>query len=108
MDLSDTPGGDGRSDQVHRVVDRETRGHRAAWIQIFIVKHTGWTTTTQNRTRAIDVHVNGLLAGLALQKQQLGDHRRGNVVVDLNKRYIFRKIILNLCNNIYIYRRRRC
>lgn len=34
-------------------------------------------------TRAVDVHVDGLLVALRLQEQQLGDNQAGHAVIDL-------------------------
>lgn len=34
-------------------------------------------------TRAVDVHVDGLLVALGLQEQQLSDNQAGHTVIDL-------------------------
>ena len=48
---------------AHRVVDRESRGNRAA--------------------RAVDVNADLLVRILAVEEEQLGDHQVGDVIVDL-------------------------
>ena len=48
---------------THRVVDRQSRGNRAA--------------------RAVDVNADLLVRILAVEEEQLGDHQVGDVIVDL-------------------------
>src|SRR5207302_5504182 len=57
-----TKGGDLGADVLHRVVDRQRRGERAAW--------------------AVDVKLDVALGRLVLEEQQLCGHGGGHVVVD--------------------------
>ena len=64
--LADADRADVGLDELHRVVDRQARGHDAA--------------------RRVDIEVHVLVGVLGLQEQQLRDHEVRDVVVDTARR----------------------
>ena len=60
--MSETIGRDIATDELHRVVDRHSRGDRATW--------------------AVDIHVDVSFAVFELQVQQLGDDTIRDIIID--------------------------